>query len=141
MCSFLGGVKRSEINKSIYIPKFYPILFYHLKKLLYQLYHTILQYTLHSKTLFFFPFYLNILFYSFFFFLWLFLFFSSFSSLSPLTSSTSHNNTNPNPHHQSTHRASNQTQKPTNLHQETHQFPRSKPISHNRSKSTPPPDP
>ena len=93
------------------------------------------------KLYFFFPFYLNILFYSFFFFLWLFLFFSSFSSLSPLTSSTSHNNTNPNPHHQSTHRASNQTQKPTNLHQETHQFPRFKPISHNRSKSTPPPDP
>ena len=53
------------------------------KKLLYQLYYTILQYTQHPKILFFPPFYLNILFYSFL----LFLFFYSFSSLSPSTSS------------------------------------------------------
>ena len=33
--------------KSILIWKFYPILFYHLKKSLYQLYHIILQYTKH----------------------------------------------------------------------------------------------
>ena len=44
----------------------YLILFYHLKKQFYQLYHTILQYTT-SKNSIFFPFYLNILFYSFFF--------------------------------------------------------------------------
>ena len=52
--------------KSIHNGECYPILFYHIKKLIYQLYHTILQYTQHSKTLsFFFPFYLNILFYSY----------------------------------------------------------------------------
>ena len=54
----------------------YLILFYHLKKQFYQLYHTILQYTT-SKNSIFFPFYLNILFYSFFFLIFfLFLFFS-----------------------------------------------------------------
>ena len=35
--------------KSILIRKFYPILFYHLKKSLYQLYHIILQYTKHPN--------------------------------------------------------------------------------------------
>ena len=35
------------------IEEWYSILFYHPKKLLYQLYHTILQYTLHPKTLLF----------------------------------------------------------------------------------------
>ena len=55
--------------QSIHISKFYLILFYHLKKLFYQLYHTILQYTQHLKTLIFFPFYLNILFYSSFYYI------------------------------------------------------------------------
>ena len=32
-------------SKSIHVPKFYPILFYHLKKLLYQLYYIILWYS------------------------------------------------------------------------------------------------
>ena len=35
--------------KSIHIPKFYPIRFYHPKNLLYQLYHTILQYSQHPN--------------------------------------------------------------------------------------------
>ena len=39
--------------KSIRIRKCYSILFYHLKKLLYQLYHTILQHSQHSN--FYFP--------------------------------------------------------------------------------------
>ena len=34
---------------SIYIPKFYYILFYHLKKVFYQLYYTILQYSHHPN--------------------------------------------------------------------------------------------
>ena len=34
-------------NKSICIRKLYPIIFYHFKKLLYQLYHIILQYSQH----------------------------------------------------------------------------------------------
>ena len=36
--------------------KCHPIIFYHLKKLLYQLYHTILQYIKHPKTLLFYHF-------------------------------------------------------------------------------------
>ena len=38
---------------SIRIRKCHSILFYHLKKLLYQLYHTILQHTQHPKILFY----------------------------------------------------------------------------------------
>ena len=68
--------------KSIHIKKYYSILFYRPKKLLYQLYHTILQYFQHPKILFFFPFYLNILFYSFFYCF-------SFSLPFPLSPSTS----------------------------------------------------
>ena len=49
--------------KSISIEECYSILFYHLKKLLYQLYHTILQYTLHPKTLLFY-FFIKILFFN-----------------------------------------------------------------------------
>ena len=52
--------------ESIHNSKCHLILFYYPKKLFYQLYHTILQYTQHHKTFFFFLFYLNILFYSFF---------------------------------------------------------------------------
>ena len=37
----------SSSRKSIHISKFYLIIFYHLKKLFYQLYHTILQYSQH----------------------------------------------------------------------------------------------
>ena len=40
-------------HQSISIEESYSILFYHPKKLLYQLCHTILQYTLHPKTLLF----------------------------------------------------------------------------------------
>ena len=40
-------------SKSIHSQKFYPILFYHLKKPLYQLYNTILQYSQHPN--FYFP--------------------------------------------------------------------------------------
>ena len=76
--------RQRHVRKSIHNGFFNPILFYHLKKLFYQLYHTILQYPQHLETLFFFP----ILFkYSFLIFFLLFLFFSSFSSLSPSTSS------------------------------------------------------
>ena len=39
----------SSLHKSIHISKFYLIIFYHLKKLFYQLYHTILQYSQHSN--------------------------------------------------------------------------------------------
>ena len=52
--------------QSISIEECYSILFYHLKKLLYQLYHTILQYTLHPKTLLFY-FFIKILFFYYFF--------------------------------------------------------------------------
>ena len=51
--------KNSHINgssQSIHNGKYHPILSYHIlpfKKLLYQLYHTILQYSQHLKTLFF----------------------------------------------------------------------------------------
>ena len=45
--------------------KCHPILFYYLKKLFYQLYHTILQYTQHSKTLLFYHF-IKILFFNLF---------------------------------------------------------------------------
>ena len=45
-----------KIHKSISIRKCYSILFYHLKKLLYYLYHTILQYLQHPKTLLFYHF-------------------------------------------------------------------------------------
>ena len=50
------------LPKSISIEECYSILFYHLKKLLYQLYHSILQYTLHPKTLLFY-FFIKILFF------------------------------------------------------------------------------
>ena len=53
--------------KSISIEECYSILFYHPKKLLYQLYHTILQYTLHPKTLLFY-FFIKILFFLIFFY-------------------------------------------------------------------------
>ena len=36
-------------DKSIHIWEFYPILFYHLKKSFYNLYHTILQYSQHPN--------------------------------------------------------------------------------------------
>ena len=48
---------------SISIEECYSILFYHFKKLLYQLYYIILQYTLHPKTLLFY-FFIKILFFN-----------------------------------------------------------------------------
>ena len=48
----LENIKSRVINQSISIRKFYPILFYHLKKPFYYLYQTILQYLQHPKTLF-----------------------------------------------------------------------------------------
>ena len=44
---FLFFGLNNNFTESIHIPKFYLILFYHSKKLLYQLYHTILQYSQH----------------------------------------------------------------------------------------------
>ena len=55
-------VSKKKISQSISIEECYSILFYHPKKLLYQLYHTILQYTLHPKTLLFY-FFIKILFF------------------------------------------------------------------------------
>ena len=49
--------------KSIHNGKYHPILFYNLKKLLYQLYHIILQCTQHPKTLLFYHF-IKILFFN-----------------------------------------------------------------------------
>ena len=51
--------------KGISIEECYSIRFYHLKKLLYQLYYTILQYTLHPKTLLFY-FFIKIFFFNLF---------------------------------------------------------------------------
>ena len=53
----------NRLSKSISIEECYSVLFYHPKKLLYQLYHTILQYTLHPKTLLFY-FFIKILFFN-----------------------------------------------------------------------------
>ena len=53
------------ISKNISIEECYSIVFYHPKKLLYQLYHTILQYTLHPKTLLFY-FFIKIFFFNIF---------------------------------------------------------------------------
>ena len=44
---FLFFGLNNNFTESIHIPKFYLILFYHSKKLLYQLYYTILQYSQH----------------------------------------------------------------------------------------------
>ena len=54
----IENTKKYQLNyklksKSIPIPKSYHILFYYLKKLLYQLYHTILQYSQHPNFYFF----------------------------------------------------------------------------------------
>ena len=82
-------------GKSIGIRKCYSILFYHFKKPLYYLYHTILQYLQHPKTLFLLKYYFLIFFYYFFptvtFFsdlVGISSFFSSFFSLSPMLSVT-----------------------------------------------------
>ena len=56
----------SSRSKSISIKEFYHILFYHLKKPLYYLYHTILQYLQHPKTLFLLKYYFLIFRYYFF---------------------------------------------------------------------------
>ena len=112
--------------ESIYIPKFHPILFYHPKKLLYQLYNTILQYTSIPK-LYFFPFYLNILFYSFSFF-----YYFSFSLPFPLflsqplapmmikaTIKPNHQSISPNPR-RSHHRSHHQTKPKIDVNQSHH---------------------
>ena len=52
MNNFAIKIIFDEDYQSISIRKFYHILFYHLKKPLYYLYHTILQYFQHPKTLF-----------------------------------------------------------------------------------------
>ena len=44
---FLFFGLNKNITESIHISKFYLIIFYHSKKILYQLYHTILQYSQH----------------------------------------------------------------------------------------------
>ena len=59
-------VDKTCVCKSICIKECYPILFYHLKKSLYYLYHTILQYLPHPKTLFLLKYYSLIFFYYFF---------------------------------------------------------------------------
>ena len=83
-------IVRIECNlggKSISIRKCYSILFYHFKKPLYYLYHTILQYLQHPKTLFLLKYYffnLFLLFLSnrhFFFKLWHVSIFLSFPTL------------------------------------------------------------
>ena len=56
----------SSRSKSISIKEFYHILFYHLKKPLYYLYHTILQYLQHPKNLFLLKYYFLIFLYYFF---------------------------------------------------------------------------
>ena len=97
-------------SKSISNRKCHPILFYHPKKLLYQLYHTNWQHTQHPKILFF-----PILFkYSNLFFFLLFLFFYSFSSISPITSSTGFNTQS------HTHRDPWYTDPPIQTHHHTH---------------------
>ena len=100
----------------------YLILFYHLKKQFYQLYHTILQYTT-SKNSIFFPFFLNILFYSFFFFFFFSLPFLLFlpQPLAPASTSSK-----PIP----------TTMNLTN-HTHHHPYPRPKPIPKTSRPSTP----
>ena len=68
----------SRVLRSIHNKKCYPILFYHLKKLLYQLYHTILQHI--QRPNFYFPILLIKIIYLHNKFLFLFSFFSIFSS-------------------------------------------------------------
>ena len=58
MCALRAHVNREsknnwKITQSISIRKYYSIPFYHFKKLLYQLYHTILQHTQYPKILFY----------------------------------------------------------------------------------------
>ena len=81
--------KKGSVNK-----KCYPIFFYHLKKQLYYLYHTILQFLPHSKTLFLLK-YFYLIFLYYFFLSWAFHFpgLSNrffFFSQAPSTFSTNH---------------------------------------------------
>ena len=116
------------LYKSISIKECYAILFYHLKKPLYCLYHTILQYLLYQKTLFLLKYYFLIFLYYlfltvFFRLAWLnHIFFGFpnshfFSSLSPLTFGTgsTHKTT-----HTETHDAPINLSKTITTHTEPH---------------------
>ena len=59
--------QNSSNAKSISIKECHPIFFYHLKKQLYCLYHTILQFLLHQKILFLLKYYYLIFLYYFFY--------------------------------------------------------------------------
>ena len=126
--------------KSISNRTCHAILFYPFKKLLYQLYHTILQNIQQPKILFFFPFYLNILFYSFFFYYFSFSIPFPLFLPQPLTPVSTHRTThtqrsmihqstypNPSPHTYK-HKLSN--------HQLSHTHKPFKPIGANNSHHT-----
>ena len=83
----------------------YPILFYHLKKPLYYLYHIILQYLPHPKTLFLLKYYFLIFLY--YFFLTVTFVFLRFSK-----SITTHTHTRTNTNHQTLNRATNTHNRP-----------------------------
>ena len=122
-------------SKSINIRKCYSILFYHFKKPLYYLYHTILQYLQHPKTLFLLKYYFFNLFLLFlsnrhFFFRLGFRGLSNSHFISPLSPSTSstgsthkathtsrpmiHRSTYPNPSPHTQSHTHTQKHKPSN---------------------------